>query len=629
MGKAAVGVKTAWWWVVGVMQSLVGALIVLALTPVVAPILLLLWLWRNVALLVVWAQYGRVARVASGMEALFALDSSGARAVISGAAVLRGRVSVDAVRKILGERIMDARDARGRLLHPKFRQLVERRCGVVVWMWEENFAVESHVHQLRSGLQPCLLQDEEDLVTAMGKRANRPFVRGQARWEVLVAPLRTCGAARGGDEWSHTAVIVRLHHALGDGRSMVGLIVTALVDPPLGDPRPSPVIQKPFGGRLARSARFLWSLTHLPWVAVRVLVRGDSSVLHGRRLQGEKFLAWSPPVPLDALKRARALAGVSVNDILLTGLAAALHKHFRMEGDSVPSQVMTVIPVDVTAPGTPLSLANRISLCTVPLPTGEMSSLERLEQIHRRINILKMSPDVMANYFALDLISNLLPAALARRALNTHGVTMVSSNMPGPKEAIKLFGQPVDDLMFWIPNKSRTGLGVSMLSYCGRVRCGLNVDSALIHTAEFAQELMDNMASEVEHVLAELASPAGGAGDHCQVLVEESDHSVITDHGLNYSTDEYSDRSGVKTYSDLRDSSDTRQFLDLEETVVGLEETESAESHHLLEDFQNERLEIQTIVRSESNLSRHVGEMEARFALSDTNLKGVTYSQER
>lgn len=286
---------------------------------------------------------------------------------------------------------------------------------------------------------------------------------------------------------------------------------------------------------------------------------------------------------------------------------------------------MTVIPVDVTAPGTPLSLANRISLCTVPLPTGEMSSLERLQQIHRRINILKTSPDVMANYFALDLISNLLPAALARRALNTHGVTMVSSNMPGPKEAIRLFGQHVDDLMFWIPNKSRTGLGVSMLSYCGRVRCGLNVDSALIHNAEFAQELMDNMAAEVERVLADLAS---SAGDHCPVLVEESDQSVITDHGLNYSTDEYSDRSGLKTYSDLRDSSDTRQFLDLEETVVDLE-AESAESNHLLEDFQNERLEIQTIVRSESNLSRLVGEKGARFALSDTNLKGVTYSQER
>lgn len=354
MGKAAVGVQTAWWGMVGVIQSLVGALIVLALTPVVAPMLLLLWLWRNVALLVVWAQYGRVARVASGMEALFALDSSGARAVISGAAVLRGRVSVDAVRKVLGERIMDARDARGRLLHPKFRQLVERRCGVVVWMWEENFAVESHVHQLRSGLQPCLLQDEEDLVSAMGKRANRPFVRGQARWEVLVAPLRTLGAARGGGaaDWSHTAVMVRLHHALGDGRSMVGLIVTALVDPPLGDPRPSPVIQRPFGGRLARSARFLWSLTHLPWVAVRVLVRGDASVLHGVRLQGEKFLAWSPPVPLDALKRARTLAGVSVNDILLTGLAAALHKWVALleEGEGWGRRL---------PPAPPLALGNR------------------------------------------------------------------------------------------------------------------------------------------------------------------------------------------------------------------------------------------------------------------------------
>lgn len=325
MGKTSVGVQTAWWWVVSVVQSLVGTLIVLALMPLVLPILLLLWLWRNLVLAAVWAEYGRVARVASGMEALFALDSSGARAVISGVAVLRGRVGVDAVRKVLAERLMDVRDKKGQLVHPKFRQLVERKYGVVVWMWEENFSVESHVHQLRAGLQPCPLQDEEDLVHVMSKRANHPFVRGQAKWEVLVAPLRTFGSPED-DEWSHTAVMVRLHHALGDGRSMVGLIVTALVDPPLGGPRPSPTIQRPVGGRFARSARFLWSLTHLPWVVVRVLVRGDSSVLHGARLQGEKFLAWSPPVPLDAMKQARVLAGVSVNDILLTGLAAALHK---------------------------------------------------------------------------------------------------------------------------------------------------------------------------------------------------------------------------------------------------------------------------------------------------------------
>lgn len=173
------------------------------------------------------------------------------------------------------------------------------------------------------------------------------------------------------------------------------------------------------------------------------------------------------------------------------------------------------------------------------------------------------------------------------------------------------------------------GLGVSMLSYRGKVRCALNVDSALVHNAEFAQEIMDNMAAEVENVLAELASPVEGAGDHCQVLVEESDQqSVITEHAVNYSTDEYDDRSGMKTSSDLRDSSDTRKFLDLEDTAICLE-NESSENHHLLEDFQNERLEIQTIVKSESNLSRFCGEKGARFALSDTNLKGVTCSQER
>lgn len=315
---------------VAVSQSVVGVAIVVVMLPLVVPVLVLLWAWRCLALLLVQAIHGRGAHVASGMEALFALDSAGARAVISAAAVLRGHVSVAAVRKILAERITDVQDERGRFKHPKFRQVVEKRCGVVVWMWADNFHVDSHVRQLQVNCRPRMFEDETDIMNEMGARTNLPFVRGQAKWEVLLAPLRRFGTSKNSEEeWTHTVVLMRLHHALGDGRSVVGLIVSALVDAPVPDPRSLLVTHGSWSGCVSRAGRLLWSMTHLPWVIVRVLTRGDSSLLHGSRLGGEKSLAWSPPLSLTALKRGRALAGVSVNDLLLAGLSAALYRYMR------------------------------------------------------------------------------------------------------------------------------------------------------------------------------------------------------------------------------------------------------------------------------------------------------------
>lgn len=60
-----------------------------------------------------------------------------------------------------------------------------------------------------------------------------------------------------------------------------------------------------------------------------------------------------------------------------------------------------------------------------------MTPLTRLKAVHRRLEILKESPDIWVNYLVLDMLTNLLPAPLARRALNTHGVTLVASNLPG------------------------------------------------------------------------------------------------------------------------------------------------------------------------------------------------------
>ncbi|XP_066986753.1 uncharacterized protein [Macrobrachium rosenbergii] len=584
MGKVSNYLRTLWWWVWNVLQSLVGASVVIAITPLVVPILLVLWIWRCIVVVLIRFVDGHWVYPATGMEAVFALDSAGARAVICGAAILKGRVSVTTVRQHISERIVELKDGKGNYLHPKFRRVVQRRFGVVVWAWEENFNIARHVKPLLCQRRVQCLRDEDEIVGELAARTNDQFVKGLAKWEVLVAPLKQFGNYfdSGRDDWDYTVVMLRMHHALGDGRSLVGLIVSALVDPPLPDPHPSPVCRHPFTGCTTRAMRAVWSITHLPWVMIRLLIRGDKSVLHGSRLGGMKHLAWSPPMSLASLKRGRVLAGATVNDILLAGLSSALHRCEK-----------------------------------------KMTPKDRLEAVRSRMNSLKRSPDVMVNYLALDLISNLVPAPLSRRLLHTHGVTMVVSNMPGPTKEINLFGENVEDIMFWIPNKSRTGLGISLLSYSGTVRVGLNVDSELISHRELAQRLLDDMVAEVENILVEISPPEINeeeSGYQATVVVDsKSDNSDLTDVVVTHSTDEY-DNNHLSTYSDLVNSLDIKKSDDLDTTFESEEYCNPEDLDYLRKNFHATRLEIQSFLSSSAERNKLKGKIKTRYNRSENDV---------
>ncbi|XP_068231330.1 putative diacyglycerol O-acyltransferase Mb3154c [Palaemon carinicauda] len=625
MGSLRGYLRTSWWWVWNLLQSTLGSLIVLIITPLVVPILLILWVWRCIVVVLIRIIDGHWVTPATGMEAVFALDSAGARAVICGATILKGKVSVTTVRQHLSERIMELKDAKGNYLHPKFRRVIQKRFGVVVWAWEENFNITRHVKPLLCQRRVQCLWDEDEIVGELAARTNDQFVKGLAKWEVLVAPLKQFDKYFDSDqeEWDYTVVMLRIHHALGDGRSLVGLIVSALADPPLPDPRPSPVCQHPFTSCTTRALRVIWSITHLPWVMIRLLIRGDKSVLHGSRLGGVKHLAWSPPISLAFLKRGRTLAGATVNDILLAGLSSALYRHFSLESPEVPPQVMTVIPVDVTTPMSFLSLGNRISLCTLPLPTERMAPKDRLEAVRHRMNLLKSSPDVMVNYIALDLIANLVPGPLSRRLLHTHGVTMVASNMPGPTKEINLFGETVEDIMFWIPNKSRTGLGVSLLSYSGTVRIGLNVDSELISHRELAQRLLDDMVTEVEKIMADISPPEENEEEpgFLTTVVEDtrSYNSDLTEIVVTHSTDEYDDKN-LSAYSDLFDSIDIKKSDELDTTFESDDYRSPKDLDYLRKNYHATRLEIQSFLSSGAERNKLKGKLKPRFNRSETDV---------
>jgi diacylglycerol O-acyltransferase / wax synthase len=70
----------------------------------------------------------------------------------------------------------------------------------------------------------------------------------------------------------------------------------------------------------------------------------------------------------------------------------------------------------------------------------------------------------------------------------------VVTNVPGPRTALSLAGNRVDDLMFWVPHPATLGVGVSILSYAGIVKIGVRADVAAMDdpsdlTARLVEEL--------------------------------------------------------------------------------------------------------------------------------------------
>jgi hypothetical protein len=87
------------------------------------------------------------------------------------------------------------------------------------------------------------------------------------------------------------------------------------------------------------------------------------------------------------------------------------------------------------------------------------------------------------------------PQALQAPALElfSRKATTVATNVPGPQQPLYLTGVEVSELMFWVPQSGSISVGLSILSYNGRVHFGLIGDAKRVRdpeavTVRFAEE---------------------------------------------------------------------------------------------------------------------------------------------
>ncbi len=205
--------------------------------------------------------------------------------------------------------------------------------------------------------------------------------------------------------------------------------------------------------------------------------------------------------------------GCSINDVLLSMAAGSLRDYLMEKGDSADGvEIRAIVPVNLRPAGAGRNLGNHFGLVFLDLPLGVEHPLERLYEVRRRMQALKGSYQPV---IALALLSAVGygPSALQDQVTQLLGAnaSAVMTNVPGPQHPLYFAGKRIVEQDFWVPQSGGIGMGVSILSYDGRIQFGVITDAGLVPDPH---RIVDRFGDEFDKLLwLTLMSPWGPAVD--------------------------------------------------------------------------------------------------------------------
>jgi len=401
------------------------------------------------------------------------------------------------------------------LRYRRFRQRVVQTLRGNYWELDAEFDLRRHLH--RRALPGAA--DKAELEALASDLQSTPLDFSKPLWQLDYVENYRDGSA----------LIVRLHHCIADGIAMIYVLLSmadgageARVTPSRAAPRP----ERDVLGRLF--APVTGTVESVLRLARRTLTEGGRLLLHPMRLYGylgqgagaarelanlalmsqepatvlqarpgvNKRVAWAEPLPLAEVKAVGKALGCSVNDVLLAAASGALREYLLGRNGEMGADLnlRAAVPVNLRPLKDAHKLGNYFGLVLLELPVGEASPLARLYRLHHTMAGLKNSTQPVVTFALLGLLG-LVPAALQLPTLNylSRKATAVMTNVPGPNDALYLAGGRLSEMMFWVPQAGEITLGMSILSYHGRVHFGLTVDERAVpdpHAllARFGQE---------------------------------------------------------------------------------------------------------------------------------------------
>jgi WS/DGAT/MGAT family acyltransferase len=213
-----------------------------------------------------------------------------------------------------------------------------------------------------------------------------------------------------------------------------------------------------------------------------VLMDRDAQTRFKGPLGVRKRTAWADTLPLEEVKAVGRALGCSINDVLLSLAAGALRDYLADQGDPVERvEIRAIVPVNLRPEGESTSLGNHFGLVFLDVPLGMEHPLERVYEIRRRMLALKGSYQPVITLALLGAVGY-GPRLLQEQVTQLLGrnASAVMTNVPGPQHPLHFAGRRIVDLNFWVPQSGGIGMGISILSYDGRIQFGVITDVGLV-----------------------------------------------------------------------------------------------------------------------------------------------------
>jgi len=222
----------------------------------------------------------------------FLHESETNRNFINGLFVINGTPDIDQIRQLLMERIILNCDEP---TYVHMRQRVVREYGHYVWQDEDNFDINRHV-VFYDGELPC---NDTELQEILSNLASSPLPDNISPWIFVIVPLNM--------DKEQFATCIRIHHSLGDGFALVGLIARIV------DRKPELLrVQKPVATPCDKQKQVWKAVLTGPLALLSVaLAHSTKNPFSSKvKLSGEKLFGWSKPVCMEKIREVKTLTGM-------------------------------------------------------------------------------------------------------------------------------------------------------------------------------------------------------------------------------------------------------------------------------------------------------------------------------
>jgi diacylglycerol O-acyltransferase / wax synthase len=379
------------------------------------------------------------------------------------------------------------------------RELGSRGWGIrrPLWVDGDDSDFAGHVHEL-SAAAP----EHPGLDGAVGWIMQQRLPRDRPLWDAwIVTDLG--GNPLGSSRTHRWALVWRVHHSVADGIGALLLIGhgfdvqrdggATMAERVLSEQvradtraRPGPGSHEPGmhlpdpSDALAAARRALGHLAS----AAPALIPHPPGPLTGPVGPGRRWV--SQDVALDSVARVRRAYGVTVNDVVLAGVAGGFRCLLEARGEPVAGRsVRNLVPVSLRVPGDDVS-ANQLGALLVHLPVGVADPVQRLRAVTAAVRHGRAAGEPLLASGLLGLVDRVVPSAFQDPAVASLGRTApawfldtLTTNVPGPPFEVFSMGRAVSAMYPIIPVAGHTAITTGIFSYAGTLNIGVSGDAGL------------------------------------------------------------------------------------------------------------------------------------------------------